>query len=370
LPKYVNSPETPIFNKRRLLFGMARARRAGHRRLVLMEGYTDVIASHLAGVDQAVATLGTALTPDHARVLARAAPDGVVLLFDGDRAGMAAAERAMEALVTQDLPAEMILMTGRKDPAELIQGDGVEAFQKLLETARPILDVKVELVRQRHDPSLDTGLARAVAECLDLVGRSANPVRREAMLRTLADSFHVSPASLASQLRAQTRGRAPQAAKPPAATRSDGPSPAAAQITLEPAEAEVLAACTLDPECLVTVAGTHLKGEMSRRLLAEIRRLSQERSGDPTRISAGLFDAVGHDPESQAAVAGIVSLTERIRDPQDCARRNLQLLARRQGELDLRVLRTELRQAQDANDEGRVRDLMQQIFQQLRQTRQ
>ena len=87
-PKYLNSPESPLFNKRRVLFGLHRAKQAGQRRIVVMEGYTDVIACHLAGFTGAVASLGTAFTADHARMIERYAIDGIVLMFDGDRVGV------------------------------------------------------------------------------------------------------------------------------------------------------------------------------------------------------------------------------------------------------------------------------------------
>ncbi|MEO6593395.1 MAG: DNA primase, partial [Planctomycetota bacterium] len=124
-PKYLNSPESPFFSKRRVLFGLHRAKLAGQRRIVVMEGYTDVIACHLAGFPGAVASLGTAFTADHARTVERYATDGIVLMFDGDRAGMQAAERAMRELVNSRLPVRMALMSDAedgkaKDPAEVV----------------------------------------------------------------------------------------------------------------------------------------------------------------------------------------------------------------------------------------------------------
>src|SRR6185436_14394001 len=109
-PKYINSPESPFFNKRQVLYGLHKCKQAGSRRIVVMEGYTDVIACHLAGFTGAVATLGTAFTAEHARILERFATAGAVLLFDGDAAGEQAAQRAYGELLETRLPVAIALM--------------------------------------------------------------------------------------------------------------------------------------------------------------------------------------------------------------------------------------------------------------------
>ncbi|MEZ5990718.1 MAG: DNA primase, partial [Planctomycetota bacterium] len=162
-PKYLNSPESPVFNKRSLLFGLAKARQARARRLVVMEGYTDVIACHLAGIPEAVATLGTSLTREHAALIRRYAPDGTVLLFDGDEAGRRAAERAYAALSAETLPARICLLEGGKDPADLARAEGREGIERVLDGARDALEVWIELLSARHDPSRHEGKV-AVAE--------------------------------------------------------------------------------------------------------------------------------------------------------------------------------------------------------------
>ncbi|MCA8975710.1 MAG: DNA primase, partial [Planctomycetes bacterium] len=123
-PKYLNSPESPFFNKRRLLFGLHHSKRAGVRQLLVMEGYTDVIACHAAGFEGAVASLGTAFTAEHVRLIERYASEGIVLMFDGDRAGRTAAERAMRELVNSRIRVRMVVMSdagqGIKDPADMV----------------------------------------------------------------------------------------------------------------------------------------------------------------------------------------------------------------------------------------------------------
>ena len=118
--------------KRKLLFGLHRARKAKSKILVVMEGYTDVMAAHLAGLESAVATLGTSLTQEHASLLRRFAADGVSLLFDGDSAGLRAAERAYPALATELLSARICLMRDGLDPADLVSQDGRSGLDQVL----------------------------------------------------------------------------------------------------------------------------------------------------------------------------------------------------------------------------------------------
>jgi DNA primase len=367
LPKYLNSPETPLFNKRRLLFALSRARKAGHKRLLVMEGYTDVIASHLAGVTNAVATLGTSLTPDHARLLRRQSPDGIVLLFDGDPAGRAAAERAIAELGSEDLPVQVAIMAGQKDPADLVQTEGPAALERIVAGSRDALDFKLDAVRQRNDPATDVGVARCVEECLELVRACANPVRREAMTQRVAASFHLS---------AETLRRRLEAVKPRAArASSSGPAVVAAvSAPLPPgrrslAEQELVAALIKDPSLLGEVPDGLLEEPVSTRILAVLGSLTQEGPRDPARIIVDLMTSAGDDPTMAAGIADLVAVGERITDPAEWVKQNMGFLTRDNRQRTLVNLRTDLREAEGRQDTDRVLELKKQIFEQLRQNR-
>ena len=133
-PKYINTPETPYFHKGRVIYALDRAmsavRRSGH--LVLVEGYTDVIAAHQAGLPTVAAVLGTATTRDHARLAKRAAARRISLVFDGDEAGRQAAYRGLEGLLSLEADIEVVVLPPGKDPADVL-ADGVEAFQARLD---------------------------------------------------------------------------------------------------------------------------------------------------------------------------------------------------------------------------------------------
>jgi DNA primase len=188
-PKYLNSPESPLFSKRRLLFGLHQARTHKAGRLVVMEGYTDVIMAQLAGVHGAVATLGTALTRQHATLLRRFSSEGVILLFDGDAAGRRAAERAFHVLAPEELDARICLLPEGLDPADLVQQEGAAALEAVLEDAKPAWEIFVELLGQRCDLATPDGRSQAASACKELLGGIEEGTRRRILGEQLARSL-------------------------------------------------------------------------------------------------------------------------------------------------------------------------------------
>lgn len=149
-PKYVNSGDTPLFRKSRVLYGMYRAkdRIAKDRRAVLTEGYLDVMACHKAGVTLAIASLGTALTDDHARMLKRWC-DGVIVLYDSDSAGQKAADRAIEVLEPEGLKVRIALLPEGDDPDTLLRRDGAGSLQRAVTTLLTPTQYRIELLKRR-----------------------------------------------------------------------------------------------------------------------------------------------------------------------------------------------------------------------------
>lgn len=135
-PKYLNSPESAIFHKRQNLFGIDRASRSNADGLLLCEGYMDVVSLHQAGFDNAVATLGTAITADHAKHI-RQFTSKVYICYDMDEAGVNAAVKAVKILSSHGVETSVVKMPGSKDPDEFIQANGREAFAKQIESADP-----------------------------------------------------------------------------------------------------------------------------------------------------------------------------------------------------------------------------------------
>src|SRR5690606_22346052 len=181
--KYINSPDSPIYNKARLLYGLDRARTAIARagRSVIVEGYTDVIALHRSGVAEAVATCGTALTDDHFDLLRRFA-DRVVLAFDADEAGTEAARRTseLEAPVRLDLDMRVAVMPDGGDPADIVQAGRVDEVVAAIEDARPLFPFCVERDVEDLDLTEPEGRARALHSAASQLAKVGDPiVRRE-----------------------------------------------------------------------------------------------------------------------------------------------------------------------------------------------
>ena len=188
-PKYLNSPETPLFHKGRELFALWQVKQANSNlaRIVVVEGYMDVIALHQAGLPIAVATLGTATTPDHAEVLFRAAPD-VVFCFDGDRAGRAAAWKALESALPRlrdGRQAYFLFLPEGEDPDTLVRKEGKEGFEKRLREATPLSEYFFgELSHDVDMASLD-GRARLAERVRPLIARLPDGAFRDLMAQEL-----------------------------------------------------------------------------------------------------------------------------------------------------------------------------------------
>jgi DNA primase len=153
-PKYLNSPETDIYKKSRVLFGLHQARRAvqNRDRLLVVEGYFDVISLHQAGFEETVATCGTALTEEHSKLI-RPLTRRVVALFDSDEAGLRAAERSMPIFVRAGIEPYRLTIADAKDPDEFIQHNGPEAFTEALEQSTALFELLLERARKKYGAS-------------------------------------------------------------------------------------------------------------------------------------------------------------------------------------------------------------------------
>ena len=167
-PKYLNSPETKLFDKSKNLYGLNVARSSRKNNLIICEGYMDVISMHQAGFNQAVASLGTALTPGHARLMKRYT-DNVLITYDSDEAGVKAALRARPILKEAGLSTKVINMRPYKDPDEFIKALGTEAFQERIDKAENSFMYEIGIIEKnynRSDPESETAFEREVANKL------------------------------------------------------------------------------------------------------------------------------------------------------------------------------------------------------------
>jgi DNA primase len=192
-PKYLNSPETRIYHKGRYLYGLAQARPAlrASREAILVEGYMDLLSLYQAGFKNTVASAGTALTPEQAKVIARYA-DKVFVAYDGDSAGVAAAVRAAELLLERGLKVRVARFPEDSDPDAFLQSEGSDALKERLEGALDFIDYFVEIAPTESADDREAAARRLI----EIVTRIEDPLKADLMLEKIAEALSIRKAAL------------------------------------------------------------------------------------------------------------------------------------------------------------------------------
>ena len=232
-PKYLNSRETPIFSKGKNLyaFHLAKSEMLRSGEGAVMEGYTDVILAHQAGYKVAVAGLGTALTPDQAKQLAQYTKK-LWLVYDGDAAGLRAAEKAIPAFLPESIETRVCVLPGGKDPADVFVEDGVGAFRASLAASREAFDHLISARTAANDVSTVPGKSAAIEECLTALVGVRDDMRRALYVKRLADAFGV-PEDVATRTLQTLRNQAERRERraPPAHAPRTGSSAAPSRVS-------------------------------------------------------------------------------------------------------------------------------------------
>ncbi len=206
-PKYKNSSDTPVFKKLRNLFALNFARQTCAESMILCEGYMDVIALHAAGFTNAVATLGTAITSDQARLMSRYTKK-VIICYDSDEAGQKAAARALRMLGDVGLEVNVLKVPGAKDPDEYIKNKGKEAFAKLLTSSKTKFEYNMDSVLSKYDLALPQDRIQAVTELVRLIAEFSSSSERDVYIRAVADKTGIQPASIRTDVETAIRRQA------------------------------------------------------------------------------------------------------------------------------------------------------------------
>ncbi len=381
-PKYYNSPESPFFNKRRVLFGLHRVKQAGQRRLVVMEGYTDVIACHLAGFTGACASLGTAFTADHAKSLERYATEGLVLMFDGDRAGLQAAERAVRELLNSRINVRIAIMGDAddtaKDPADVVvarPGEDPELvterrarFADVLDGADNYIAVWFRLLRRRLDLSQAVNVQAAASECAQLLARVDDPVRQSALLDEMARHLAVPAPRLQRLLDKLARPAAAGAAHKPA---NGAPAPVTPPSAADDAQTVILACMLASPPLLegfdADAAGA-LAADVTELLGWATDGLALGRS-ESAPLVRYLMARAAERPELQQRLVDADDRARSMRDPAGVLAGYLAGHRRLHGEAQRRIWRQQLQQALAAGDHARAAELQHHLLERMRADR-
>jgi DNA primase len=331
--KYINSPETPLYSKGNVLFGLSEARDAIRRteRAVIVEGYFDVIGVHQAGLPLAVATCGTSLTPGHLDLLMRTGAKELVFLFDGDEAGLKAAKRAAELCAKAQVPARVATLPGGLDPDEYARQNGPDGLQALLDRARPAIEHLIEQSLLSLGPSATVEeRVRVVHEVRPIVLSAPDGLSRELYVAQIAERLRVSGAAVqellyAPQEEAQTAP--PPSPRAPARTQSSAETRAASRAREEPSPVEtfgepVTSRRSLAPPPAVATGDT---GESSvvlallrepralAQVVSEARVLELFESEELSRLGASVLSAFGAGQHVDAAALVATLVDPRLR---------------------------------------------------------
>ena len=324
-PKYINSPDSPIYRKRSVLYGLHRARSAIRRERsgILFEGYFDCLSAWQAGIAGAVAVCGTALTPGHAKLLAAQTRD-VVLAFDADAGGRRATLASLPILLEAQLRVRVAPLSGGRDPDDIIREDGADAFREMIRTAPAFVAFLVEEARQPAPAG--GGRAAAARGILEIIARAPSPLDREEWLTEAAGSLGFSLES-ARQEMAQLRSRpspgstrggsAPSAAEPPAAA----PGPPRGPPT--PAERDLIRWADAEPGQVASLLQAadpgELEGFVSSAILLDLK---QAADGGAARLADRLRELAAETSDRQRLLIEIqmepVGLNTEKQSPGEC----------------------------------------------------
>jgi DNA primase len=285
-PKYLNSPETPLFSKRRTLYGIYEAlpqvRKEG--RLLILEGYMDVIAAHQHGVTFAVAPLGTALSADHAAFIKRYAKD-TILMFDADDAGINASVRASDIFMEAGMYVKVADLGENLDPDEYLIEYGREAFDGKLASAADPLEFRISaLLRGRPGPLASQDKAKLIESLLDTVVKQGDEILKSEWVKTLSSRFDVTQESILRQLKKRSAfTQAPRRAAP-----SGEPAPALPETP--DLELGMLHLLLKDPaltDCARELEEADFLSPVSKKIFTALRTMTEEA---PTKVITRLTE--------------------------------------------------------------------------------
>lgn len=273
-PKYLNTSDTPIFSKSHNMFGIDRAKNAivtAHQAIVV-EGYTDVIALHEAGITNAVATLGTALTAQHVKLLSRFA-NTIIYLFDGDAAGQKAADRASEfidwrsAVESRRDPIDLrvVVLPDNKDPMEFVSANGAQGMREVLAGSVPLLQFSIERCLGKYDLRKPAQKVRAMEDALQILYPIKDSVSATDYVNLIADRLNVEYTAVAKALR---ETKAPMAARhqdDQAVFQAEPPHMSSVAMEIMEAEQQSI---RMERELIsLVVADCHLLDEVGKELV-------------------------------------------------------------------------------------------------------
>ena len=326
-PKYLNSPETPVYSKSRVLYGLSWARDTITRegRAVMMEGYLDVARAIEGGVANAVATCGTALTGLHARLLARFART-VVLNFDQDEAGQKAARKSLDVLLDEGLAVRIVELPDGHDPDTYVKAEGGDAYRKRLEEAPDAVEWLMRRAVERHDVQSPGGKAAFLADVLPALVRTPNAVERQAWLARAVERGALDAGAAREELRRALGGKCsspgPAAASAGAEAAARGAAQRAARAQqLIPAERWLLALVAQGAAGVEQALDELQDADVAGLASAPILRAAQAVARKTTPVTLGaVLEALGEEERRLMSAIAIEGVPAEHLSAEECVR--------------------------------------------------
>lgn len=327
-PKYLNSPETPLFHKGEILYGLDRTADAIRKsdRAILVEGYMDFLSLHQAGVENLAATLGTGFTPSHARLLARFTRR-VVVNFDPDSAGQAATRRSLDILLESGFEVRVLQLPGGKDPDRFVREEGSSRYRDLLEKAPTYLEYLAREAAEHVDLASPAGKIQALNLVLPYVARLESAVERSEQVKLMSEVFRIQDGIVLQELKSavaarRTNLRSVSATRPPDSLR--GPAARLLKLFIELPEARQALGPSLGDE--------DLAGSEVERIWRVAKDMAREGEMSYGRLGSRLSDPI--DQDLLLRLASMPGPVANLSEAGECVRRLREgRLARRLQEL-------------------------------------
>ena len=307
-PKYLNSPETLIFNKRKNLFALNLAKKTKLGYLILVEGYMDAVALHQYGFDCAVASLGTALTEEHAALLTRYT-DQVVLIYDSDKAGQNATQRAIPILEKAGLQVKVLKIKDAKDPDEFLKKFGADKFKVLLEDASNRVEYQLNAIRRQYDIRSDDERIKFIQESAALISTLGSSVQREVYGHRVAEEGKISFEAMQMEIEKARKNRQRREKKAQekidlAPARNLQPKSRTIRYDdVKSARAEEgVIALAMRESALLDLAGELKAEEFSVPLFAKVYEQMQRRHREGLGVSVATLEDLSGDEASHIAM--------------------------------------------------------------------
>ncbi len=353
--KYLNSRDTLVFNKGRNLFALNLAKKSKAGYIILSEGNIDIVALHQAGFDSAVASLGTSLTPEQARLLSRYTGE-VIIAYDNDGAGMRASQRAIGILERLDLKVRVLRLNGAKDPDEYIRVRGADAFRNLLEGSEDQVDYRLNSIRSKYDLTQDDQRVSYLKDATALLASLPGPVERQVYAGRVAADAGVGQDAVFAEAERQRKKllrRARQEEEKSANRPERLSQPAAKELRYRDpvsaaAEEGVIRLLYLEPE-LARSDGLPSPDEFSSEALGKIYTVLLRKTADGDSISVGSLSSELSQEEMNLLVS-IIQKPELLSGSSRALKDYIQRIQEQKeqhaqdGPLDLNALRDQLRE--------------------------